>query len=160
MPKPDGAAKLRTIPMTIKRANRYVAQWHRHHKPTQGGIFAVAVAPEGSDEPCGVAIVGRPVARLFDPSGMSAEITRMATDGTPNANSKLYAVARRVVQTLGYRRLTTLTLPDEGGASLRAAGCPDPVPAGGGSWSRPSRPREDKHPLARKWRTTEELNNA
>lgn len=143
--------------MTIKRANEYVALWHRHHKPAQGGLFAVGVAQEGQSDPCGVAIIGRPVARLFDPSGMSAEITRMATDGTPNANSKLYAIARSVCQKMGYRQLTTLTLPSEGGASLRAVGAPEPTPAGGGSWSRPSRKRENKAPLDRKWRTTEKL---
>lgn len=156
--KPDGATKLRAIPMTITRANEYVARWHRHHKPAQGGLFAVGVAREGEDEPCGVAIVGRPVARLYDPTGMSAEITRMATDGTPNTNSKLYALVRQIAQTMGYRRITTLTLPSEGGASLRAAGAPPPAPAGGGRWSRSNRQRADTHPLERKWRTTEELN--
>ena len=155
--RPGGAVKLRAVPITIKRASEYVRKWHRHHRPPQGGLFAAAVAREGEDEPCGVAIVGRPTARLFDPSGQSAEITRMATDGTPNANSKLYGIVRRVCQILGYKQVTTLTLPSEGGASLRAAGAPEPTEAGGGKWSREGRGRKDDHPTERKWRTTEQL---
>jgi hypothetical protein len=148
---------LRAVPITIKRANEYVALWHRHHGKSAHHLFAVAVAREGESEPCGVAIIGPPAARLFDTTGMSAEIRRMATDGTPNANSKLYSIARSVCQKLGYRQLATYTLPSEGGASLRAVGAPAPVEAGGGSWSRKGRVREDKGPLGRKWRTTEQL---
>ena len=35
------------------------------------------------------------------------EVTRTATDGTPNAGSALYAVAWRAAKALGYRRLVT-----------------------------------------------------
>lgn len=147
---------LKAVPMTIKAANRFVRRWHRHLPPVQGGLFAVAIAgPSG--EVCGVAIVGRPQARLFDPTGMSAELTRLATDGTPNACSKLYGLCRRIVQIMGYARLTTLTLPEECGASLRAAGLIDRVLTDGRSWDRPSRRRQDKHPTCPKWRWTEEL---
>ena len=148
---------LRAIPMTIKRANSYVRRWHRHHPPAQGGLFAVAVARTGESEPCGVAIVGRVTARLFDPRGMTAEITRIATDGTPNACSKLIGLARRIVAIMGYEQLSTLTLPSEGGASLRGAGLKDPAVTAGGSWDRPSRRRTDKHPTGPKHRYTERL---
>jgi hypothetical protein len=64
----------------------------------------------------------------------------------------LLGAARRAAQALGYRRLLTYTLPEEGGASLRAAGW---VPAGrtaGGSWSHPSRRRTDRAPTCAKLR--------
>ena len=91
----------------------------------------------------GVAVVGRPVARLLQDS-LTLEITRVATDGTPNACSLLYAAAWQAAKALGYRRLVTYTQAGESGASLRAAGwrtvaARPPSPG----WSRPSRPRAD-----------------
>ncbi len=53
---------------------------------------------------------------------------------------------------MGYRRLITYTLPEEGGASLRAAGFRLIGNAGGGSWSRRERPRIDTHPTQAKLR--------
>jgi hypothetical protein len=66
----------------------------------------------------------------------------------------LYRAAWRATKALGYLRLVTYTLPDEGGASLRAAGFRLVGEAGGGSWSRPcsGRPRADQHPTERKLR--------
>jgi hypothetical protein len=50
------------------------------------------------------------------------------------------------------------TLPDEGGASLRAAGWGlSPSLAGGGTWSRDGRERTDDHPTEKKHRWTAEL---
>lgn len=83
---------------------------------------------------------------------MTLEITRVATDGTKNACSALYGAARRATFALGYTRLLTYTLPEEGGSSLRAAGYRLVGEAGGGSWSRTSRPRVDMHPLQQKLR--------
>jgi hypothetical protein len=65
-----------------------------------------------------VAIVGRPVARHLD-DGWTREVTRLCTDSTPNACSKLYGAAWQAAKSLGYIRLITYTLPDEGGASWR-----------------------------------------
>ncbi len=64
----------------------------------------------------------------------------------------LYAAAWRAARALGWRRLVTYTLPEEGGASLRAAGWKLIGEAGGGSWSRRSRPRVDTQPLQTKLR--------
>jgi len=69
----------------------------------------------------GVAIVGRPVARAYD-DGMTLEVNRSVTDGTPNANSMLYGAAWRAAKALGYHRLITYTQEGESGSSLRAAG--------------------------------------
>lgn len=51
---------------------------------------------------------------------------------------------------MGYRRLLTYTLPEEGGASLRGAGAKLIGETKGGSWNRDARPRVDKHPLQKK----------
>ena len=83
-------------------------------------------------------------------NGFTAEVTRLATNGSRNACSMLYQAAWRACRAMGYRRLITYTLPEEGGASLRGAGWKLIGQAGGGSWSRPSRPRIDTHPLQRK----------
>lgn len=141
--------RLSVVPMTLGEANAYVKQHHRHHQPVPGAKFCLAIA-EG-DRICGVAIIGRPVARHVD-DGWTLEVNRSCTDGTKNANSMLYGAAWRAAKALGYRRLITYTLPEEGGASLRAAGWKCVGEAGGGSWSRPSRPTVDRHPLQKKLR--------
>ena len=109
---------IRAVPVTHAVANEFVRRMHRHSRPTLGSIFCVGVA---NAELCGVAIVGRPVARRLD-DGATVEILRVATDGTRNACSKLYGICRRIAAELGYSRVITYTLPEEGGASLRAAG--------------------------------------
>lgn len=140
--------RLRIVPVTLAEANAFVNQYHRHHRPVPGCKFCVAVADE-SDKIVGVAIVGRPVARFLD-DGWTLEVNRTCTDGTPNANSALYGACRRVAFGLGYRKLITYTLPDESGASLKAAGWRCLGDRGGGPWSRESRPRIDTHPLQKK----------
>lgn len=102
---------LRLLPCTLTDAAAFVRQHHRHHRPPQGGLFAVAV---GDDVVRGVAIVGRPVARGLQ-DGWTAEVTRLATDGTRNACSMLYGACWRAARSLGWRRLVTYTLPSEGG---------------------------------------------
>lgn len=135
---------LRIVPCDLDEANEFVRQYHRHHKPVIGHKFSVAVSSEG--EICGVAIVGRPVARMLD-DGETLEVTRLATNGERNACSALYASCWRAARALGYRRLVTYILSSEPGTSLRAAGWKEIGKAGGGSWSRGNRPRVDKHPL-------------
>jgi hypothetical protein len=147
----EAARRLLLVPITLRQANAYIAEHHRHHRPARGCISVVGVA-EG-DRRCGVAVVGRPVARLLQ-DGFTAEVTRCCTDGTRNACSILYRAAWRSVKALGYLRLVTYTLPEEGGASLRAAGFTRVGVAGGGRWSRPrcGRPRADEHPTVPKLR--------
>lgn len=99
----------------------------------------------------GVAIVGRPVARMND-DGWTLEVVRVATDGTKNACSKLYRASWKAARAMGYKRLITYTLPEEGGASLRGAGFRLIGEVGGGSWHREARPRVDKHPTQPKLR--------
>lgn len=139
--------RLKTVPIELAEANAFVALHHRHHKPTVGHRFSVGAALDGKI--VGVAIVGRPVARRLQ-DGWTVEVNRVATDGTDNVCSFLYGAARRAAFALGYTRIITYTLPEEGGASLRGAGFKLCGLRGGGSWSVPSRPRVDKHPLQTK----------
>lgn len=145
-PHPSG---LHLVPINQREAFAFVRRHHRHHRPPQGSILQIAVAR--GDEIVGVCVVGRPVARMLQ-DDYTAEVTRVATDGTRNACSKLYGAAWRAVRALGYRRLVTYTLPEEGGGSLRGAGFRLLGKAGGGSWSSRSRPRVDMHPLQQKFR--------
>lgn len=126
--------------MTLKEAMAFTNKHHRHHRAPQGGKFAVAV--NDGENIVGVVVVGRPVARLFD-DGYTAEVTRLCTLGHKNACSMLYSAAWRACRAMGYRRLITYTLAEEGGVSLRAAGWKCLGEAGGGTWSRTSRPRVD-----------------
>lgn len=114
----DQSAAMHPVPVTHKEANDFVRRLHRHSKPTLGSIFCVGVS---NGNLCGVAIVGRPVARLAD-DGNTVEVLRVATDGARNACSMLYRICQRVAKELGYTRVITYTLPEEGGASLRGAG--------------------------------------
>jgi hypothetical protein len=139
--------KLTAYPVDLAEANAFVTEHHRHHKPVVGHKFSIGAAM--GETIVGVVIVGRPVARMRD-DGMTLEVTRLATDGTRNACSFLYGAAARACFALGYKRIGTYILKDEPGASLRAAGWRLIGEAGGGSWSVPSRPRVDKHPLQTK----------
>lgn len=142
---------LNIVPITIKDANILVKRWHRHHQPVRGALFAVAVAQDGAEEPCGACIVGRPNARGSQ-DGWTVEAVRVVTDGTKNASSKLLGAAWRAARALGYRRLITFTLHSESGSSLRAAGFTIVGETPGKSWSTPSRPRVDRHPLQKRWK--------
>ena len=90
--------------------------------------------------------------------GLTAEVLRVATDGARNACSKLLGACWRACKAMGYRRIQTYTLPEEGGASLRGAGWQlVSQSAGGGNWSRLSRPRQlDAFPTSHKarWQVT------
>lgn len=134
-------------PMELDEANAYIAAHHRHHPPAVGHKFSIGLAR--GNEICGVAVVGRPVARHLD-NGLTLEVTRLCTDGTKNACSKLYGAAWRAAKALGYKRLITYIGQDESGASLRAAGWKLLYEVRGRSWTTPSRPRVDRHPLQNK----------
>ena len=137
---------LQITPINFDEANAFVEKFHRHHKPVVGCKFCIAVSDE--EKVCGVAMVGRPVARHAD-DGWTLEVNRVCTDGSKNACSMLYGAAWRAAKALGYRKLITYTLPEEGGASLRAAGWRLIGKRGGGNWNNASRPRIDTAELLR-----------
>lgn len=132
---------LQLQPATLRQANAFVAEHHRHSKPVRGQKWSVAVA-NGSGV-CGFAIAGQVRARALE-DGFTIEIYRNCTDGTKNACSKLYAAVCRAARGMGYRKAITYTLASESGASLRAAGF---VPVGevkDRQWGCASRPREER----------------
>lgn len=137
------------MPMSLREARAYVDRVHRHHRAPQGGLFAIGLEDAGAVVGC--AIVGKPVARMLD-DDYTAEVTRLATDGSKNACSMLYAAAWRAARAMGYRRLVTYILGTEPGTSLDAAGWTLVGTSGGGSWNRAGRPRVDTHPTEPKLR--------
>jgi hypothetical protein len=135
--------KLRLTPLDFAEAAAFVREHHRHHTPPVGHKFSIGALLAG--ELVGVVIVGRPVSRMRD-DGMTLEVTRLCTVGEKNACSFLYGAAARAAFALGYQRIGTYVLKREGGASVTAAGWRLLGEAGGGSWSREDRQRDDKHP--------------
>ena len=113
---------LTVIPMSLREANDFVGQFHRHNGRTSrdGGKFAIGAA---ANELLGVAIVGRPLARLLN-DGVTAEVLRVCVRPQVQLNvcSFLYGRCWRIWQAMGGRRLVTYTLPSESGSSLRGAG--------------------------------------
>lgn len=144
------ANRLTVVPLTLREANAFVAEHHRHHKPARGCRFCLGLVDE-LGQLRGVAIVGRPMARMID-QGKVCEVVRLATDGTQNACSMLYGACRRVAREMGFERVITYILESEPGTSLKAAGWTRAGETAGGTWSRPSRGRDDKHPLEPKVR--------
>lgn len=157
--KPTNAIKLRIVPLELKEANELVARWHRHHKPTQGHRFSVGVMSEDGVVH-GAAIIGRPVARLAGSPKAVLEVTRLVTDGVPNACSMLYAAAARAGKALGYERIQTYILDSETGTTLKAAGWVYEGVAGGGQWKHTDgKPRRTDQPTEKKGRWALKLND-
>jgi len=112
-------SKLAVERIGLDEANAFVAQHHRHHGPVIGHLFSIGAAL--GDRIVGVAIVGRPVSRHRD-DGVTVEVSRLATDGTPNTCSFLYGACARAAFALGFKRIGTYILASEPGVSLTAAG--------------------------------------
>lgn len=140
---------LELVPITLKEANFFVQQHHRHHKPVTGHKFSVA-ASDG-EKIVGVAIVGRPVSRYLD-DGLTLEVNRLCTDGTKNACSFLYSAAWRAARNMGYKKLITYILESENGSSLKASGWKCIGKAGGERWTGKRRPEVDLYPAQMKLR--------
>jgi hypothetical protein len=129
--------------MTFAEACAEVDRLHRHHRKPQGHKFSIGVEDQAGLLR-GVAIVGRPVARMLD-DGRTVEVTRVATDGTPNACSALYGAAWQTAKASGHYRIITYTQDGESGASLRALSwlrVAELSPRKG--WDTPSRRRGDR----------------
>ena len=125
-------SKLHIRPCTLKDANSFVADHHRHHKPTTGHKFSIACCD--GDKLVGVAICGRPVSRYLD-NGYVLEINRLCTDGTYNACSMLYGACARIAKDMGYSKIITYILKSENGSSLKASGFMCEGEAGGECWT-------------------------
>lgn len=118
----DVVVALFVIPMTLKRANEFVAKHHRHHGSFPAGLSYFHIgAIEDSGKVVGVAIVARPPNRNSD-DGLTCEVVRLATDGARNACSFLYGACAEIARKMGFQRIITYTLDEESGTSLRAVG--------------------------------------
>lgn len=125
--------KLCIRPCELKDANAFITEHHRHHKRVQGHRFSQAVWIDDIVM-VGVAVTGRPVARKTD-QRQTVEVTRLCTDGTPNACSALYSAAARAAKEIGYAKIQTFILESESGASLKAAGWVFEQSSRGGDWN-------------------------
>ena len=120
------------VPISLKTANEFVTEKHRHHKACRGCKFCLGLTENGNL--IGVAICGRPVSRHLD-NGLTLEINRLCTDGTYNACSKLYAACVRVAKAMGYNKVITYILESENGARLKASNVDYEGIAGGKIWT-------------------------
>lgn len=136
---------MKIVPLYLREANDFVEKWHRHsaRSNNDGGKYAIGLEYEG--ELVGVAIVGRPTARMLQIPG-SAELTRLCLSpaAPKGAGSKLYARCKRIWQLMGGTTIHTYTLKRESGASMRGAGLTETSETGvpGKQWDVPSRPRK------------------
>lgn len=136
---------------------------HEHHSAPVSWKAGVAVY--NGRLLVGVAVIGRPVARMLAQAQPNTlEVTRVCCFGLPvqrrNASSKLYSLAAKEARRIGADKLVTYTLESESGVSLRASGFVPVAVTRGGSWSRNDRPREDKAPTCRKVRWEKGLTKA
>jgi hypothetical protein len=74
------------------------------------------------------------VARGCDPY-LTAEVTRLVTDGTTHGCSKLYAACARAAEAMGFTKIQTYILMEEPGTSLLAAGWQHVADTTGGDWN-------------------------
>jgi hypothetical protein len=133
--------KLELVPMTITEANDFVLNFHRHNKPVLSARFAIGAS--NGTHLVGVAIVGRPCARMLQ-DGWTAEVTRTCVvDNSPKGTcSFLYSACWRAWKAMGGKRLITYTLTSESGSSLRGAGWKVVAQCSPGTWDRAKRKRE------------------
>ncbi|RKN09652.1 XF1762 family protein [Streptomyces radicis] len=148
--------KLHLRPLTLKQANQLVAELHRHHKPVVTHRFSIGLYDENGVMH-GAVIVNKPVARLT-PQYKVAEVSRLVTDGTPNACSMLYGAAARAAQAMGFERIQTYILNSEPGTSLKASGWKLEGITKATPWNNKTRKRNDSHPVVDKQRWGKRLN--
>ena len=123
---------MRIQPITFRQASEFINKHHRHHKATVGCKFCVGLFD--GEKLVGCAVSGRPVSRHLD-DGLTCEINRLCTDGTPNACSMLYGASCRVAKAMGYKKVITYILESENGASLKASNFVCEGLAGGTHWT-------------------------
>lgn len=142
-------------------AKAFVRTHHEHHrKPPAGWRFGRAV--RNGDLVMGVIMVGRPVARMIDHKKVVEANRLCVRRDVPdalrwNCASMLYGYAAREARRRGFEKIITYTLAEEEGTTLRASGWNCEGAAGGGSWDRPARQRQDCAPTGLKTRWVKSL---
>lgn len=127
------------IPIELKDANRFIAQFHRHNKPVIRAKFQIGLMND--EELIGVGVVGRPIARMLS-NGKTVEVLRTCIkENYPNACSMMYARLKRISQLLGYEKVITYTLQKESQSSLKALGASIVAEVKPQGWDRKNRRR-------------------
>jgi hypothetical protein len=112
-------------PITIKEANKFVDEHHRHHRPTTRncGKWAISAIDNISNDLAGVAICANPVSATYM-DGYTLEVTRLCVkDNCPKGTASfLLAKCAKIWGQMGGRKIITYTLDYESGASLKGAG--------------------------------------
>ena len=113
------AKNLKCIPLTLKEANAFVIEHHRHSKQCRGHRLSLGAVYK--DELVGAAIIGRAINRYLD-NRFTAEILRNCVlEKAPKGTcSFLYSRAMKVWQSQGGKKILTYTLETEPGSSLKA----------------------------------------
>ena len=113
------AKNLKCIPLTLKEANAFVIEHHRHSKQCRGHRFSLGAVYK--DELVGAAIIGRAINRYLD-NRFTAEILRNCVlEKAPKGTcSFLYSKAIKIWQSMGGKKIITYTLATESGSSLKA----------------------------------------
>lgn len=142
-------------PIKFSVAKQFVLDHHQHCRPPAGWRFGFGCW--NGPSLVGVAMVGRPVARMID-ANQVVEVNRLCLDRTLpaalrfNASSKLLSAAAKEAKTRGFQRSITYTLDSENGASMRASGWVEDGRSRGGSWTRAGRDRPNPKPTEAKVR--------
>lgn len=151
---------LTLVEIGFRSARDFVARHHRHNAPPVGWRWGHAVLNGATL--VGVAMVGRPVARMLDANRI-VEVNRVCIDPgldaglVWNAASMLYGAAARRARDEGFHRIITYTLEREEATTLKAAGWKLEARSPGGSWSRAGRKRTDRAPTEPKLRWGRQL---
>ena len=91
------------IPLTLKKANEFVVEHHRHSRRVVGCKFSIGA--EYKNELVGVAIVGRPITMALD-NGFTMEVLRCCVlpNAPKNTCSFLYGRCWRIWQQMGGKK--------------------------------------------------------
>lgn len=145
------------VPVKQKVARMFIKAHHRHLPSTVGDLFRVGL--KKGTKLIGVCLVGRPVSRALAHWSV-CEVSRLCViEGHKNGCSMLLGAACRIAKEMGYRRIYTYTLPEEGGSSLRGAGWDiDGITKGGYSWNCSKREYGNKKIQKQKIRWKKDLN--
>lgn len=116
--------KLKSKPITIRQANEFIREHHRHHRPTSNnsGRWALA-AVDRNGSIHGVAIAGNPVSATYM-DGKTLELTRVCARASSQKGTCSFLISRcsKIWRLMGGNKVITYTLDSESGASLKGAG--------------------------------------
>ncbi|WP_371827008.1 XF1762 family protein [Microvirga sp. VF16] len=90
-------------------ANAVVRQLHRHSPEIGVSVRQILIRDRQSHDVIGVGILGRPVSQILD-DGLTLEVSRTATDGTPHACSAILGALARQAQSIIDAALIVLIL--------------------------------------------------